>query len=97
MSEQEQPLPPTPLHLFRSHSSPVTALAWSDDNERIYSADSSGKVAVTSSRSLRAITIWNAHKESVLGVEEWDDLIITFVRFHLTMEVESYGIKAREG
>src|SRR5260221_13030311 len=94
MAAQEQPLPPTPLHLFRSHSSPVTALALSDDNERIYSADSSGKVAITSSRSLRAIAIWNAHKDSVLGVEEWDNFIITLARFFLNPphpEVESYN------
>ena len=72
------PLPPTPLHLLRSHSSPITALAWSDDNERIYSADSSGKVVVTSTRSLRTITAWNAHTDSILGVEEWDTYIVTF-------------------
>ena len=82
MPGRDQPLPPSPLHLLRSHSSPLTAVTFSDDNERIYSADSSGKVVVTSSRTLRAITIWNAHKESILGVEEWDDLIITSGSFY---------------
>jgi len=79
MSSTRSPLPPTPRHLLRSHSSSLTAVAWSDDNERIYSADSSGKVVVTSSGSLRPITAWNAHTDSVLGVEEWDGYIITLV------------------
>ena len=72
------PLPPTPQHILRSHSSPITALSVSGDNERIYSADASGKVVVTSTGSLRAITQWNAHTDSILGVEEWDDHIITY-------------------
>ena len=70
---------PPPQHLLRSHSSPVGALFTSGDNERIYSGDSSGKVVVTSTRSLRAITQWNAHTDSILGVEEWDKHIVTYV------------------
>lgn len=77
-----QPLPPTPLHILRSHASPLSAIAWSDDDERIYSADISGKVIVTSTRSLRAITAWTAHSDSILGVEEWDEFIITSVYRH---------------
>jgi hypothetical protein len=69
--------PPTPLHLLRSHSHPISALALSDDNERIYSADTSGKIVVTSTRSLRAITSWDAHTDSILGVEEWDKYIVS--------------------
>ena len=73
------PPPPTPQHILRSHSSPISALSVSGDNERIYSADASGKVVVTSTGSLRAITQWNAHTDSVLGVEEWDSYILTYV------------------
>ncbi|KAF8149881.1 WD40-repeat-containing domain protein [Crassisporium funariophilum] len=76
------PPPPTPVHLLRSHTSPVSALAVSDDNERIYSADASGKVVVTSTRSLRAIASWSAHTDSILGLEEWDNHIITHSRDH---------------
>ena len=75
-SRMNATLAPTPLHLLRFHTSPVTALARSNDNERIYSADSSGRAVVTSARSLRAITIWNPHSDSVLGIEEWDDEFI---------------------
>lgn len=70
--------PPTPQHILRSHSSPISALSTSGDNERIYSGDASGKVVVTSTRSLRAITQWNAHTDGVLGVEEWDSYIVTY-------------------
>jgi hypothetical protein len=75
----DAPLAPTPLHLLRSHSAPISALAWSADNERIYTADAVGKVVVTSTRSLRAIAAWAAHTDSVLGVEEWARYIVTCV------------------
>ena len=73
------PPPPTPQHILRSHSSPISALFVSEDNDRIYSGDASGKVVVTSTGSLRAISQWNAHTDSILGVEEWDDHILTYV------------------
>ena len=73
------PPPPTPQHILRSHSSPISALSVSEDNERIYSGDASGKIVVTSTGSLRAITQWNAHTDSILGVEEWDNHILTYV------------------
>ncbi|KAF9532526.1 WD40-repeat-containing domain protein [Crepidotus variabilis] len=96
----EQPLPPTPLHLLRVHSSPVTAIAYSDDNERIYSGDTSGKVVVTSTRSLRAIASWNAHTDSVLGVEEWDYQVITHARdnkIHVWGRMEEPPLSSRIG
>lgn len=77
MSPPPTPTPPAPAHFLRSHTSPISALAVSDDNERIYSADASGKVVVTSTRSLRAITAWNPHGDSILGVEEWETQIVT--------------------
>lgn len=85
----DAPLAPTPLHLLRSHSAPISALAWSADNERIYIADAMGKVVATSTRSLRAITAWAAHTDSVLGVEEWDKYIVTYV--HLRRRKRSLG------
>ncbi|KAF5345317.1 hypothetical protein D9758_008486 [Tetrapyrgos nigripes] len=72
--------PPSPKHLLRSHPNPITALHFSDDNERIYSSDSSGLVIVTSTRSLRAITSWKAHSDGILGVEEWENSVITHGR-----------------
>ncbi|KAF5342066.1 hypothetical protein D9611_001570 [Ephemerocybe angulata] len=74
------PPPAAPTHLLRSHSDSISALWISEDNERIYSGDSSGKVVATSTRSLRAITLWNPHSDSILGVEEFGPHIITHGR-----------------
>ncbi|KIM39791.1 hypothetical protein M413DRAFT_28978 [Hebeloma cylindrosporum] len=92
--------PPTPLHLLRSHSHPISALALSDDNERIYSADTSGKISVTSTRSLRAITTWDAHTDSILGVEEWDKYIVSHGRdnkVHVWLRIEDLPFSSRIG
>ncbi|KAH7915635.1 WD40-repeat-containing domain protein [Hygrophoropsis aurantiaca] len=71
---------PSPIHLLRSHSALVNTLFLSHDNERIYSGDANGRVVITSTRSLRAIATWNAHTDTLLGIEEWDDSIITHGR-----------------
>ncbi|KAG2741017.1 WD40 repeat-like protein [Suillus brevipes Sb2] len=68
---------PSPIHLLRSHSSAVSTLFISTDNERIYSGDSTGQAVVTSTRSLRPLTSWKAHTDSLLGIEEWGSQIIT--------------------
>ena len=75
----DSPPPPSPTHILRSHSSPISALYISDNNNRIYSGDATGTITVTSTRTLRPIAKWKAHKESILGVEEWDSVIITSV------------------
>lgn len=73
------PPPPTPNHILRGHSASLTALSFSDDNERLYSGDVSGLVVVTSTSSLRAIASWKAHTDGLLGIEEWGNRIITYV------------------
>lgn len=70
---------PPPLHIIRSHSSAVSALFISGDNERIYSGDVSGLVVITSTRSLRSVASWKAHTDGLLGVEEWGKQVITSV------------------
>jgi ASTRA-associated protein 1 len=70
---------PDPSHIIRFHTSPITALHISSDNKRVYSGDSTGKVVVTSTLSLRCLASWNAHTDSILGVEEWNDGILTLV------------------
>jgi ASTRA-associated protein 1 len=90
--------PPTgPSHLVRAHCAsgaiPITSLYVSLDNERIYSADASGLVVVTSTRSLRPLFTWTAHASaSVLGVQEWGDAVITFVS---VPECFDFGFSAR--
>lgn len=73
------PPPPAPTHLLRAHLAPVNALWFSEDNERLYSGDSKGHVVVTSTRSLRPLAQWRAHNDGILGIEEWNGQIITYV------------------
>ncbi|KAJ7034964.1 WD-40 repeat-containing protein [Mycena alexandri] len=92
--------PAAPTHLIRSHSNDVTALFFSDDNERLYSGDASGRVVVTSTRSLRAIVSWLAHTDSILGVQEWGSRIVTHSRdhkLHVWTRVEDLPASARVG
>ncbi|KAH7884546.1 WD40-repeat-containing domain protein [Phlebopus sp. FC_14] len=72
--------PPSPLHVLRTHTGPVSVLFFSSDNERIYSGDAKGRVAITSSRTLRAIANWAAHSDALLGVEELENQIISHGR-----------------
>ncbi|KAJ7494649.1 WD-40 repeat-containing protein [Mycena galericulata] len=92
--------PASPSHLLRSHSSDVTALCFSDDNERLYSGDASGHIIVTSTRSLRAIVSWQAHTDGILGVQEWGLRIVTHARdhkLHVWTRVQDLPASARVG
>ncbi|KAF5382082.1 hypothetical protein D9615_004317 [Tricholomella constricta] len=97
MASRPPPPPAAPTHLLRTHSSPVSALSISPDNERIYSGDASGLIVVTSTRSLRPITTWNAHTDSLLGIEEWEEHIITDNKLHVWTRVEELPASARLG
>ncbi|KAJ3991237.1 WD40-repeat-containing domain protein [Lentinula boryana] len=70
---------PAPIHLLRSHASSIAVVLISRDNERVYSGDASGYAVSTSTRTLRAIASWRAHEDSFLGIEEWENIMITFV------------------
>ncbi|KAI0703464.1 WD40 repeat-like protein [Cytidiella melzeri] len=72
--------PPTPSHLLRTHLSPINCVHFSSDNERLYSADANGNIVVTSTRSLRPLAQWQAHTDSILGVQEWESWVITHGR-----------------
>lgn len=84
-SAMSVPPPAAPAHLLRLHSHPINSLAFSEDNERLYSGDTSGCVVATSTRSLRAIAKWQAHTDGLLGIEEWGDEVITYagMLYHL--------------
>jgi ASTRA-associated protein 1 len=68
---------PEPAHILRFHTDPITCITISQDNERIYAGDAAGNVTISSPLSLRRLADWKAHKESVLGVQEWNDKVIT--------------------
>jgi WD40 repeat protein len=70
---------PAPAHILRSHSSQINVLAFSTDNERLYSGDASGQIIVTLTRSFRPLASWKAHTDGVLGIEEFRDSVITWV------------------
>ncbi|KAF8577783.1 WD40 repeat-like protein [Ramaria rubella] len=74
--------PPSPVHILRGHGTQINALFFSVDNERLYSGDSAGQVIATSTRSLRPFTSWRAHSDGILGIEEWNDSVITHGRDH---------------
>ncbi|KAI0272162.1 WD-40 repeat-containing protein [Russula aff. rugulosa BPL654] len=71
---------PPPLHIIRSHTSAISALFISGDNERIYSGDISGLAVITSTRSFRPLASWKAHTDGLLGIEEWGKQVITHGR-----------------
>lgn len=73
---------PVPSHILRVHTGLINTVSFSIDNERIYSGDSSGLVVITSTRTMRSISSWIAHKDGLLGVQEWEQIIITFVADH---------------
>ncbi|KZV73086.1 WD40 repeat-like protein [Peniophora sp. CONT] len=76
------PPAPSPIHLIRHHTTNITSLYISSDNERLYSADASGRILCSSTRSLRPIASWQAHSDSVLGVEEVKGKVVTQGRDH---------------
>lgn len=70
---------PAPSHLLRVHSFPVNAICFSPDNERLYSGDAEGHVVAISTQTLRPVVQWQAHKDSILTVEEWAKHVVTYV------------------
>lgn len=70
--------PPPPFSIGRFHSKQINALYISEDNERLYSGDSEGLVVCTLTRTFRALVSWQAHKEGILTLAEWSNMIITY-------------------
>ena len=63
--------PPSSKHILRSHKDQITSLYVSDDNERLYSGDTTGLIVLSATRTLRALVSWKAHEQSVLAAKEW--------------------------
>ncbi|KAF8525931.1 WD-40 repeat-containing protein [Hysterangium stoloniferum] len=82
---------PAPAHILRSHNSQINVVAFSIDNERLYSGDASGQIQVMSTRSFRPLASWKAHAEGILGIEEFnEDSVVTHGRdnkLHVWMRV----------
>jgi hypothetical protein len=63
--------PPDPIHVLRSLLAQASHLSFSPNNERLYAATITGRVIVTSTRTLRPIADWVAHEGGVLTIQEW--------------------------
>ncbi|KAL1759323.1 WD40-repeat-containing domain protein [Schizophyllum commune] len=74
------PTPAAPTHILRAHRAAISALHISPNNALVYSGDASGWVFVTSTRTLRTITSWQAHTDAILGLEEVGNVLITHGR-----------------
>ncbi|CEL55924.1 ASTRA-associated protein 1 OS=Verticillium albo-atrum (strain VaMs,102 / ATCC MYA-4576 / FGSC 10136) GN=asa1 PE=3 SV=1 [Rhizoctonia solani AG-1 IB] len=72
--------PPLPFKILRIHNVQINTLHFSRDNKHLLVGDSSGRVSIISTITFRPVADWNAHTDSVLGVEEWDGKILTHGR-----------------
>ena len=82
-------LPPNPLHILRTHVAQINSVFFSEDNERLYGGDLQGWVTVTSTRTLRSLARWQAHSDSVLAVQEWNESTLTSVN-HARVGISGY-------
>lgn len=81
--------PSVPLFVLRHHSAQINALCFvlpaapgpsRLGRSLLCSGDADGWVAITDLKSRRALCIWRAHEDGVLGIEEWEgDKVITYV------------------
>ncbi|KAG8899800.1 ASTRA complex subunit [Tulasnella sp. 408] len=78
--------PPPPIRVLRSHAAQINAVSLSTldlegkTNERLYTGDADGLVVITSTRTFRALASWKAHGNGLLGVQEWEDSVISHGR-----------------
>lgn len=73
------PPAPPPIHTLRTHSAPIASLAFAADNSLIYSGDQDGFLSITDAKTRRALALWKGHEAGVLGVQEWDGRLISYV------------------
>lgn len=81
---------PYPIHTIRTHSGPISHVAFSVSNRLLYSADQDGTVAVTDLSTRRVVASFEAHQGGVLGLAEWNGGLVSqgrdnTVKFHLPL------------
>lgn len=90
------PSPPPPARILRSHTAQINTIVFSPvdlegrTNERLYTGDADGIVIITSTRTFRALASWKAHEKGLLGIQEWEDSVITYVCARSTEAIMSY-------
>ena len=75
-------LPPAqPSFILRAHSAQIHALCFTQGNTRLLTADADGWVISWNLSFKRAVAVWKAHSNAVLGLGTWGlDRIITCVQ-----------------
>ncbi|KAK4689687.1 ASTRA-associated protein 1, partial [Tremellales sp. Uapishka_1] len=72
--------PPTPFHLLRVHHAPLSVLHFNPTNTLLYSGDQDGFVAITDLKLRRVVVYWQAHEGGLLGLEDWQNGLISHGR-----------------
>lgn len=73
--------PAQPAYVLRGHAAQIHAVLFLRANLRILTGDAEGWVVLWSTTTKRAVAVWRAHQNSILGFGAWDeDRIITYVR-----------------
>jgi WD40 repeat protein len=87
------PSPPTPHHILRTHSSPLSSLSFSPTNTHLYASDQDGNLSITDLRSLRSTSHWKAHDGGALGIQEWAGGTIRYIPSLLFIQIPAKVIK----
>ncbi|KAI9882331.1 MAG: ATP-dependent RNA helicase dbp7 [Watsoniomyces obsoletus] len=70
-----------PKYILRGHTSSIHALVFIRGNTRLLSGDAEGWVLMWDVSTRRAVAVWRAHKNAILGMAAWEnDKIITHGR-----------------
>ncbi|QIW99373.1 hypothetical protein AMS68_004891 [Peltaster fructicola] len=80
--QQSSSLPPAqPAYILRGHQAQIHAVHFFRHNTRLLTGDADGWVILWSIPTKRAVAVWRAHTNTVLGLAVWaDDKIITHGR-----------------
>ncbi|KAF2083476.1 WD40 repeat-like protein [Saccharata proteae CBS 121410] len=80
--QQHSTLPPAqPAYVLRGHAAQVHALRFLSGNARLLTADADGWVVLWSLATKRPVAVWRAHRNSILGLCDWQhDRIVTHGR-----------------
>ncbi|KAI9865279.1 MAG: ASTRA complex subunit [Vezdaea acicularis] len=77
-------LPPAqPVYVLRGHSCAVHVVQFYRSNSRLFTADADGWAVIWNLATKRAVAVWRAHENAVLGFAAWgEDRILTHGRDH---------------
>ena len=69
---------PSPKNILRGHKAQVHAATFIRNNDRLITGDADGYVIAWDLAIMRAVAVWRAHENAILGLKSWDnDKLIT--------------------